>query len=122
LVVGSSGGSVAAVTAGWGDGGERFEIEVGDGLEGLGGGTVAEGFGERLEPGDVVGLQGEEFFDGISPALRAGAAIGGTTISDEGLTLLVLVAGAVAGLALGVGEGVVALGFAASWHGLFSVT
>jgi hypothetical protein len=122
LLPGTRGASVPAVSPGWYDGGERFEIEFSDGLESLGGGAVAKAIGKCFEPGGIVGLQGEEFVDGVMPALRAGTAVGGTAIADGGLFLPGLAAGTVSGLALGVGESVVALWLAAAWHGVFSVT
>ena len=69
--------SVAAVAAWRDDVGERFEVEFDDGLERLGGGGVGEGCpGKAVVPGAIFGLQGEQFGDGVTPALGSGAPVG----------------------------------------------
>ena len=47
------------------------------------GGAIAGGFGKRLEPGAVLGLQRNQFGDCVVPALRPAAAIGRPTVSDH---------------------------------------
>jgi hypothetical protein len=59
---------------------------------------------QGVAPGGVFGLQGEQLGDGIVPALRAGSPVGWTSIAPHGRRLLSLAAGAVAGLAFGVGQ------------------
>ena len=66
--------SVAAVAAWRDDVGECFEIEFDDGLERLGG-RGRRGFRASLVPGGVFGLQGEQFGNGITPALGSGAFV-----------------------------------------------
>jgi hypothetical protein len=97
------------------------EIEIKDGLQGLAGGAITGGFGQRLEPSGVLGLQRQELGDGVMPALWPAAAIGRPTISDRrhlGVTR------SVERLALGSGERPFALWLASSWHDnpLYSVT
>ncbi len=59
----SAAGSVAPEAA-WRLGGDDVvEIEVDNGLQGFGGGGVARGVGECVEPVGVVGLQGDELGD-----------------------------------------------------------
>jgi hypothetical protein len=54
--------------------------------------------------------------------LWATAAICYRPAADCGLRLLCLSTSAVAGLSFGIAEGLLGFGFAASWHGLFTVT
>lgn len=56
------------MTVGRDDRGEVVEIEVGDGLEGFGGGAVAEAVRQRIGPGGILGLQGEQLGDAVTPA------------------------------------------------------
>src|SRR5262245_37099577 len=67
------------------------------------------GVGECVEPLGVFGLQGEQFVYRVAPSLWSRAAIGRPAIADDGGGR---VAAAVAGLALGAGEGLLAEGFA----------
>ena len=98
----STAGSVAPEAA-WRLGGDDVvELEIDDGLEGLPGGAVAGGVGDCVEPACIVGLQGDELGDGGVPSLRAGAPVGGSAEAADGGGG---VAGAIAGLALGTGEG-----------------
>lgn len=115
----SSSVSIAAVAAWRFDCGEviEIEIEIDDGLQGGGGGRVAKGVRQSFAPGGVFGLQGEQFGDGIAPALWSGAPVGGAPVSEHGRGLLGLAAGAIAGLAFGVVERVFPLGRSASGHG-----
>ena len=103
---------------------EFREVEFGDGPQGLGCGGVAEPVGQGVVPGGEFGLQGEQFGDGVVPALWPGAPVGRPPIADpdDGGRVIIFVARAVAGLAFGVAEGGLTFGLAASWHGLFSVT
>ena len=73
--------------------------------------ALTGGFGERLEPGEVFGLQRDEFGDRVMPALRPAAAIGRPTVSDDRHAG---VARSIARLALGAGQWVVALWLASS--------
>ena len=52
-------GSVASASARRLDIGEFGQVEVDDGLQGFGGGSLAEGIWQGVSPGDVVCLQGE---------------------------------------------------------------
>ena len=115
-------GSITAISARWDDFGEWFEVEFSDGLQRISGGTVAEAVGQGIVPGGILGLQGEQLGDGVAPALRSGAMVGRQTVADRGWCLPGLAAGTIAGLSLGVAEGLLALRLAAFWHLLFSVT
>ena len=53
------------------DGADLIEVEIEDRLQGLAGGGVAQRFRQRLEPLGVLALQGDEFGNGVVPALRA---------------------------------------------------
>lgn len=68
-------GSIAAVAARRLDVGECGEVEIDDVLERLGGCAVAQAVGQGVEPGRVLGLQAEQFGDGVVPALRPAAAV-----------------------------------------------
>ncbi|HEY3797162.1 MAG TPA: hypothetical protein VGL58_02330, partial [Caulobacteraceae bacterium] len=115
-------GSITAIAA-WGDDrGEVVEIEVDDGLKRLRRSTVAKAVGQGVGPGGILGLQGEQFGDGVTPALSSAASVRRLAIADRGRGLLGLVAATIAGLAFGVGQGVFALRLATSRHGAFSVT
>src|SRR6266481_9126296 len=109
----SSAGSIAAEAAWRLDRSELVEIQINNGLKRFAGGAVAGGFGERLEPGEVFGLQGDEFGDGVMPALRPAAAIGRPTVAHNRRSG---VAGSVERLALGAGECVVAPRLASLGH------
>jgi hypothetical protein len=96
---------------------ESFEIEFDDGLERLGGGSAGEGFGQGFVPSGVFRLQGEQFGDGIKPTLGSGSFVLGPAITDDWRELISLAPSAVAGLSLGVGEGLLALWLTPSGHG-----
>ena len=68
--------------------------------------------GEGVGPGGVAGLQGEQLGDGVIPALRPDASVGGSAVADD--AVLFGVAGAVEGLALGIAERLAAAGVL--WH------
>jgi hypothetical protein len=53
-----------------------LEIELDDGLQGLGGGGGAQSVGQGIGPGGVFGLERDQFSDGVLPSLRPGAPIG----------------------------------------------
>jgi hypothetical protein len=55
------------------DVGEGVKIELDDRLQCLGGGAVAEAFGQGVAPCAVFGLQDEQFGDCVPPSLRSGA-------------------------------------------------
>jgi hypothetical protein len=61
-------------------------------------------------------LQRKQLGDCIAPALRATAAINPVACLDNGSRLLVLVAGAKAGLTFGIAQRYFTSGFATSWH------
>ena len=109
--------SVAAVATRRDDVCESFEIEFDDGLERLGGCSAGEGFGQGFEPSGVFRLQGEQFGDGIKPALGSGSFVLGPALTDDWQELISLAPSAVAGLSLGVGEGLLALWLTPSGHG-----
>ena len=111
-------GSVASVATWWLDVGEVGEIEVDDGLERLGRGGLAQRVWQPIGPGSVFGLQGEQLGDGVVPALRPAAAVGRPAIADSSSRLLGL-AGAVAGLAFGIGERLATLCQQIFRHGRF---
>jgi hypothetical protein len=95
--------------------GEKLvEIEVDEGLQGVAGGSVAQGLGQRLEPLRILALQGDEFIDGIAPALMAAAAISRSPVADERRAG---VARSIECLALGAGERLVALWLASCYDG-----
>jgi len=101
-------GSVASVSAWWLDVSEVCQVEIDDGLQGLAGGGLAEGVWQGVGPGNVVGLERDELGHRVAPTLRAGSTIRGLPIAD-GRTGLFGLTGAVARLAFGVAERVVAL-------------
>ena len=101
--------------------GEFTEVEVDDGLQGFASSSVAQRFGQCLEPLLILTLQGDEFGDSVVPTLQARASIARPAIADgerAGMT------GAPAGLALGAGERLLAFGRPSSGHrsSLFFVT
>ena len=104
------------------DGREFIEIEVDDGLEGLGGGAAAKAVGQGVVPGGIFGLQGEQFGDRVTPSLWSGTSICRSSVADRRRRLLGLPTGAIVGLSFGVAKGVIAGRLATSWHGMFSVT
>jgi hypothetical protein len=102
--------------------GEGIEIEVDNLLKRLGGGAVAQAFGQGVGPGGILGLYSKQFGDGVSPALWTTAAICCRPATDCGLRLLRLPTSAVSRLSFGIAEGLLGFGLTASWHGLFTVT
>jgi hypothetical protein len=99
---------------------DLVEIEIEDGLQGVAGGAITGGFGQRLEPVAVFGLQRDQFGDGVVPALRPAAAIRRPTVSDYRLPG---VARPIARLALCTGERSLPLRFTSPHHDLlYSVT
>ena len=113
--------SVASVSAWWCDGGQFIEVDVGDGLESVGGRGALEGVRQGLGPGNVFGLECNQFGDGVLPSLWPGASVGRSPVANHrgGLSFD---AGAIPRLPFGAAERVVALCRSASWHGFFSVT
>jgi hypothetical protein len=108
--------SISAIATWRLDCGEGIEVEIDDGLEGGGGGRVAQGIRQSLAPSGVFRLQGEQLGDGVAPALWSGAPVGGAAVSENGCGLLRPATGATACLAFGVAEWVFPLGRSASWH------
>jgi hypothetical protein len=101
------------------DSDEFVEVEIENGLQCLTGGSVAQRLGQCFEPLRVLVLQGDEFGDGIVPALMAAAAVGGSAVADDRGAG---VARAIAGLPLGPGKRPVASRFASSGDGRICVT
>ena len=115
-------GSIASIATGRLNVGEGIKIEIDNGVQGLGGGAVAEAIWQGVAPGGVLGLQSEQFGDRVTPALRSGASICRSAIADRGKWLLLLPAGTVPGLSFGITQSVAPFRLAASWHCGFSVT
>ena len=61
-----------------------------------------------------IGLQGDQFVDGIAPALRTAAPIGGPAVSDYRHPIVL--ACSMACLPLGVAESTLSFRLATSWH------
>ena len=78
--------------------------------------------GTAVAPGGIFGLQGEQPFDRVVPALYAGAPVERPPIADNRRWLIGLAARAVASLAFGVAERVLTFVAATSGHGWISVT
>ena len=106
--------SIAAEAAWWHDGDQFVEVEIDDRLQCFAGSALLKVFGQRLEPSRVLALQGDEFGDGIAPALGAAASVGRSPVMDyrPGCGAR----GAMPGLSLGIGQRSVAEGLAG--HGL----
>ena len=66
------------------NGEKLIELEVDESLQGFAGGSVTQGLGQRLEPLRILALQGDEFIDGIAPALMAAAAISRPPVGTSG--------------------------------------
>jgi hypothetical protein len=96
------------------NGEKLIELEVDESLQGFAGGSVTQGLGQRLEPLRILALQGDEFIDGIAPALMAAAAISRPPVANERGAG---VARSIACLALGAGERLVTLWLASPGHG-----
>ena len=64
------------------------------------------------------GCNGEQFIDGIAPALRSAASIGGPAVPDLGRGHLIVLARPVACLPFGIAESTLLFRLAASWHGI----
>ena len=56
---------------------EGLDVGIGDDLQTLSIGSVAEGVGERVETITIVILQRPQFGHGVAPALRARAPVTG---------------------------------------------
>jgi hypothetical protein len=113
---------ITAKSPRWPDTGEVIEVEIDDRLKRLGGGAVAQAFGQGVGPSGILGLQNKEFSDGISPALWTTAAVCCRPAADCGRGLLCLPTSTVACLSFGIAEGLLGFGLTASWHSLFTVT
>jgi hypothetical protein len=113
--------SIATISARWHDGSELIEIELDDGQQRRGGGSVAEAIWQGVVPGGVLRLQPEQPGDQVVPALQAGAPVDWPSIADD-RRWLGLAARAVARLAFGAAECVFTFGDSASGHGGISVT
>jgi hypothetical protein len=84
--------SIASIATGRINLGQGVEVEVGDSLQRLSCRRGAKAVGERVEPRNVFGLQGDQFIDGIAPALRSAASIGGPAVPDLGRGHLIVLA------------------------------
>jgi hypothetical protein len=91
-------------------------------LKSLRGGSITQAIGQRILPGDILGLQRDQHGHGVVPALRSGASVRRPPITDLGWRLLSISASAISSLSFGVAEGVLAIGLAVCWHTVFSVT
>jgi hypothetical protein len=109
--------SVAAVTTGRLDRGERVEVEIDDGQQGVSSRRTLKRVGQRFELGGVDGLQRKQLGGGIVPTPRAAAAVGSPMRAGHRSWLLHLVAQTIASLALGIAQRCIAIGFAATGHG-----
>jgi len=114
--------SVASVSAGWFYGGQFVEVDIGNGLESVGGGVALQGIGQRLGPGGVFGLERDQLGDGVMPSLWPGAPVSRSPIANHRRGRLSFDAGPVTRLPFGTAERVLALWWSASWHDFFSVT
>ena len=110
--------SIASIATGRINLGQGTEVEVGDSLQRLSCRRGAKAVGKRVEPRDVFGLHGEQFIDGIAPALRSAASIGGPAVPDLGRGHLIVLARPVACLPFGIAESTLPFRLAASWHGI----
>ena len=87
--------SIASVASRWHDCGERVEVEIDDGLKGLGGDTIAQAVGQRVMPGGILGLQRDQLGDGVVPTLSSGPSVRRPTVTDLGKRLVGLATGAI---------------------------
>jgi hypothetical protein len=108
--------SISPITAWRHDRGQFVKIELGDGLERLAGGGVAEAFWQGIEPDGIFSLQAEQDGNCVIPALWPGASVLWVAVSNFRHWLEGLSAGAIPGLSFGVAEGVLALGLTTWWH------
>jgi hypothetical protein len=99
------------------DGRQGVEIEICDGLQRLSCWRGAKALRKGVEPGNIFGLQGDQFADGIAPALRAAAPIGRPAVSDHRRRHPIVLARPMACLPLGVTESMLSFRLATSWHG-----
>ena len=83
-------GLVATVSAGRLDIGNVGWVEVDDGLERLGRGSVAQRVRQGVCPGGIFDLQGEQLGYGVVPTLGSAAAVGRSAIADGGSRLICL--------------------------------
>jgi hypothetical protein len=108
---------IAAIATRRIDGRQGVEVQICDGLQRLSGWRGAKAFGKRVEPGNVFGLQGDQFADGIAPALRAAASIRRPAVSDHWHRHPIVLTRPMACLPLGVAESMLSFRLATSWHG-----
>lgn len=55
---------------------EFGEVEIADGLQGIGDGAVVQFGRQGVQPGGILGLQCGQIGDGVAPALGAAATVG----------------------------------------------
>jgi hypothetical protein len=108
---------IAAIATGRIDGRQGVEVDIGDGLQCLSGWRGAKAVGKRVEPCNVLGLQGDQFADGIAPALGAATSIDGPAVSDHRRRHPIVLARSMSCLPLGVAESMLSFRLATSWHG-----
>jgi len=114
--------SVASVSARRFDGSQFVEVDIGNGLESVGGSGALQGVGQRLGPGGVFGLERNQLGNGVMPSLWPGAPVSRSPIANHRGGRLSFDAGTIPRLPFGATERVLALWRSASWHGFFSVT
>ena len=133
VVTGSSGGAPFGLTAAWNssfhctlipsvtarrpDLGQRGEVEIGDGFQRLGHRCAAQAFRECREPVDTLDLDPQQHIGRVILTLRSAAPVDRPARPDHDGRWLLQVTRAIARLAFGVAQRVLALGFLASWHG-----
>jgi len=74
--------SIAPIAARRHDCGTRIQVKIDNGLKSPGGRIIAQVVGQALVPSDILGLQREQFSDGVVPALRSVASVRGPTGKD----------------------------------------
>jgi hypothetical protein len=111
-VLADSASSIPPEATGRLDGEQFVEIEINDRLQCLTGGALAQRFGHCPEPSDIFRLQGEQFGDRCVPTL--GPSTPPQRVSWARCSSTPSLALAIACLALGAGERMLALGWPAS--------
>ena len=114
---GVSFGSITAIATGRIDGRQGVEVDLCDSLYRLSCWRATKAVGKCVEPCNILGLQGDQFVDGIAPALRTAAPIGGPAVSDHRHRHPIVLACSMACLPLGVAESTLSFRLATSWHG-----
>ena len=76
-------GSIASVAAGRYDCVEHVEVKIDYLLQCLGSSAVAEAVWQGVVPNAILGLQREQFGDGVPPSLRSGATFRRPAVADQ---------------------------------------